>query len=506
MQKSKSIFKVAFVVTILVIIGKALGFVREMVIAGFYGSTPETDAYFLAQSMPGMLFPSVCNSISTAFIAIYSRKKTKMQGMEESSYVYGVLFILTLGSMVLSLIGVLLTPIAVTVFAPGFSTFQHELAVKLTLIVMTSFIVIMLQYFLIAMANANEEFVKVHIAALVYSVIVILMLVLNGNARDIYFLTYSVIVGQVIQVLILFGIVLGRVPLTIKISISQSKADVLEVVRMAAPILVSSAAYQINAIVDKILSSFLQEGTVSALSYSHTLTALVVSVFVTAISTVIYPRLSKLHAQGKIVEFKEQIKGSLIILEVILVPISIIVLFLAKDVVQVVYGRGSFDEGAINLTSNALLGYAFIFVGTGVVEILTRAFYAQGDSKTPIKATIIGIIINVVMSCIMFKTLGILGIAFGTTIGTITSAIIIFYDFNKSYSGDMVKSIYQILLIAMPVIPQVAILWVLKRYLNLENVFGKLVIYSVAGFLVYAGIELLINAELRSYLKQARSN
>ena len=120
-KTEKNIARSTATVAIIVLLGKLIGFAREALIAAYYGATPETDAFFFANSMPAMLFPAVCSGISTAFLSLYVKRMEERGIAEGDRYASVMLGLTSLLGLALGLSGVLFSPVLVPLLAPGFS-------------------------------------------------------------------------------------------------------------------------------------------------------------------------------------------------------------------------------------------------------------------------------------------------------------------------------------------------------------------------------------------------
>lgn len=482
-KKHNSITRAAILVALLTVISKILGFGREALIASYFGASAETDAFFFAHSMPEMVFPSVCNSISTAFITLYI-SKLAIDKIEGNKFASRMLFQTILIGIVLAIIGVLLSPFLVKLFAPGFSGGQFLLAIKLTKITMAAFVLIMIQYMMTAILNSNKVFVSSQIAGLFYNLFVItITFLLHGN-QSMEELTLTVVGGSIILIVILFVFTLAN---DIKISISNriEKGELRSLLKLALPIMLGNAVIQINSIADRIIGSLLPTGSVSALSYSTTLCNIVTGVFITSLSTVLYPSLSHDIANNNTDGFLSKINKSITIFFVILIPISIVTILDSLTIVSFVYGRGNFDTTAIDYTSFSLMFYGPMFAFYAIREVLSRSFFALQDTKTPMLNTSVGVGINIVLSIVFSKYIGIGGIALGTSISTAISSLLLLYNANKKIIGFeitlILRSIFRTIVSAFLV---VLVMLVFKHYIRMTGIV-VLIVDTIACLFFY---------------------
>lgn len=488
-----SLLKSTIWVSVIVIIGKFLGFGREALIAAYYGASAETDAFFFAQNMPGMLFPSVCNSVSTVFISLYVSRIVEDGEKRADQYASRMLLVTSFLGTILSALGVVLAPIFVPLLAPGFGAQQCILAIRLTRLTMGAFLLTMLQYMLSAILNSKKMFIGSQIAGLLYNITVIFVTFFIGRGQGVDALTYTVILGHLAQIVALCVCLRGHIDISFSDSgnlIQESKV----LLKLALPVLLGNAAVQLNTIADQALGSLLPEGSLSALSYANTLTYLVTSIFIASLSTVLYPALASEQASGNLEQYGQYLSNSLIGLEFVLVPISGITLVCAKDIVQVVYARGSFDQSAVAYTALALQGYALMFIGVGIRELLNRAFYAQGNTKTPMWNTAIGVVCNVICSICLIRRLGVAGIAVGTTVSSAVTAFLLMQNAKKQLGLDFALVFlehFKKQLLAG--VLSIGVLFLINKNIPIERPLVRFAVSVVAGGGLYGGLLLCID-------------
>lgn len=489
--KKHSILKSTIIVSIIIIVGKFIGFAREAIIAAFYGADSATDAFFFAQAMPSMLFPAVCSSLSTAFISLYVTKIVKY-GEKEGDKFASRAFVASLAiASVLSGIALIFAPYIVPIFAPGFEKETLTLAIHLTRLTMGSFTLIMAHYMLAAMLNSKKIFYGSQVAGLLCNVFIIIVTICLGKGQNIDILTLTVIGGHIVQVFVLLGCIKKRVSLTI--FINPFHADMKMMFVLALPILLGNSVVQLNNIVDKALASMVAEGAVSALSYSNSLNSMVSSIFITSLSTVLYPTLTENFSEGNMDSYKKNLVQSLTLMTMVLIPITIITIFFSKDIVSFVYKRGSFDFTAAELTSVALAFYAIKYVFTAIREVLIRGFYALKDTKTPMINGSIAVVANIICSIILVRFMGIGGIALGTSISSIISALLLLFSVQKRIPEFNLKGLMPSMkkLLLAGILTAIT-LYFFAMWLPITSPLLRFMSATILGFGVYGGMLMLL--------------
>src|SRR5690625_3882175 len=216
-----------------------------------------------------------------------------------------------------------------------------------------------------------------------------------------------------------------------------------QIAMLIPPVLVSVAIADLNNMIDKSMASSLVEGSVSALNYANVLNNVVLSVFVTAIVTVIFPMLSKEANSENYAGLKKMMHTSLNIVLLITIPAAIGMIVLATPAVKFAYQRGEFGETAAMMTSSALVFYSLGLVGNGFKAMLTRVFYSLKDTKTPMINSAYALGLNFIFNLILVQFMGHKGLALATSISASVTAIILLLSLRKKIGNLGLRAMAQ---------------------------------------------------------------
>lgn len=225
-----------------------------------------------------------------------------------------------------------------------------------------------------------------------------------------------------------------------QLKILPEKNSIVKLVSLAGPLLVGNAIYEINDIVDKQISSGLGHGGVSVLSYGASINEIVTSLIVTSLSTVLFSHYATWIAEGKIKQVGDNLKQSLEYLLVIIMPIMIMCFVAGDTIVEILYGRGSFDTKAITRTSGVVMGYAAGFFFQAARATIVKVYYAFQDTKTPMLNGAISVCVNVMLSIVLSRFMGAAGIAFATSIAMFLVTALLFPKIYKLLPSFTLKS------------------------------------------------------------------
>ena len=188
---------------------------------------------------------------------------------------------------------------------------------------------------------------------------------------------------------------------------------------LAFPAILGTSVAQINILIDRTMASKIAVGGITALNYSSTLSVVIIGIFVLSISTVIYPKISKICAENKMDELKSVLSGAISAVNVMVMPAIVGLMIFAEPIVELLYGRGEFDITALLMTSNALFFYSIGIIGLSHREILSNTFFSLQDTKTPMINAAIAMVLNIVLNIVLSKYLGIGGLALATSISSL---------------------------------------------------------------------------------------
>ncbi|GAA0357079.1 hypothetical protein GCM10008932_07450 [Alkalibacterium iburiense] len=212
-----------------------------------------------------------------------------------------------------------------------------------------------------------------------------------------------------------------------KVDVSKLKMALL----LSIPIILGVALNDINAIVDRIFVTEDIAGGISALNYAQRLIGFVQGIVVISIATAAYPLMTRMINEKNILRLKETILDSMLGVCMLVVPCTIGIMVLVRPIVDLLFGRGAFNQDAIQMTSSVLFFYSIGMIGMGMREILSRPFYAFKDARTTAINAGIGVIMNIMLNVVLFPLFGIRGLALGTSLSTTVAAMLMFIILRK---------------------------------------------------------------------------
>ncbi|KIJ89032.1 MAG: putative lipid II flippase MurJ [Rickettsia asembonensis] len=411
------LFRSGVVVAFFTLISRIFGLVREQFIASLFGSTPMGDSINVAFKLPN-LFRRIFaeGALSSVFIPIYNEKMliSKKAANNFSGEVF-TLLLLTL-IVIIALMQIFM-PQLMLFIAPGFhgKKEKFELTVFLCRITIPYLIFVSSTALLGGILNSVKKFAAFAFSPVILSVCVIIFtLTFDNYIESTISISLSLIIAGILQVSFMF-VCVKRVDLNFPIIFNPSDPDVKKLLINMGPATISSGVQQLNLFISQSIASFI-EGAISILSYADRIYQFPLSIIGTSFSTILLPELSKIYKSNDIVAAKK-IQNNAIRMGLLLsLPATFGIIILSHPIINIIYERGVFTPQDTTNTAEAIAAFALGLPAFILAKILTPIFYANGDTKTPLKITLFSIIINTGMNLLLMDSLKHIGIAVGTSI------------------------------------------------------------------------------------------
>lgn len=490
------------IVMIGTLVSKALGLVREILLASKYGTGVISDSFIVSLNIPTVLISAVAGAILTNYITVYAdaEKNGKETASKFNGNLIGVSFII---STVIVLIFMIFTKPIAKLFAAGFGDEELEYLIVL------SRITIFCMYFIIC-AHIFKGFLEYKGKFLGTSLYGILMNtgmiagIIFSTTENYQILGFGVIAGYALG-FILLSIFAKKNDFQIKFNVNVKEEHFKKLVILTLPILLNDAVWQINGIVDKSIASTVGEGYISAINYSHYIVDMISSVFATSLVTVFFPNIVKIFKTKGIEEVKDKTRIILKFVAFIAIPCTVLIAIYSKSIVRVLLFRGAFTEESLNITSTAVSIYCIALLFVCMKTILFKVFYALQDTKSPTKSAIISILINIVLTLILVNFFGYIGIMVATIIASIISTILLFSMFKKKNGSLLNKALYlNFLKILIASIFMIGIIIVTNIFTNelyiindLITIIAKALIGGLCGGILYIIILYIIKFDFK---------
>jgi putative peptidoglycan lipid II flippase len=421
--------RAAGVVGMATMLSRVFGFIRDMVVAAFFGAGAATDAFFVAFRIPNLLRRLLGEgSLTVAFVPVFTEyltRKSREEAFELANVVFTILSIIL---VIVSLIGVLLSPLIVLAMAPGFANlpYQFDLAVFLTRLMFPYIFFISLVALCMGILNSLRHFAAPALSPVILNLcMIIATLMLHPFFTEpIVALAIGVMAGGVLQLAMQWPF-LVKMGIRLKLNFNFRHPGLRQMGRLLIPTLIGSAVYQLNIFISTILASLLAKGSVSFLYYADRVVELPLGVFAIAVGTATLPSLSEQAAKGSFDDLKKTLSFSLRLIFFIAIPATVALIALRVPIISVLFQRGAFNASSAILTAQALFYYALGLWAFSAIRVIDAAFFALQDRKSPLKAAFVALFINIAMSVILMYPLKHGGLALATSIASAVNVLML---------------------------------------------------------------------------------
>ncbi|MBN1832598.1 MAG: murein biosynthesis integral membrane protein MurJ [Deltaproteobacteria bacterium] len=441
-SENQQVSRAAATVGFFTVLSRILGLVRDMVVFSLFGARMATDAFIMAITLPNILRRLFAEgSLSIAFVPVFTEYLTLRTREDAFRLARVVMTLLSIILVLVTIIGVLCAPWLVRVLAWGFdgSGVKYELTVLLTRIAFPYIFLIGLVALFMGILNSLRHFAAPAAAPILYNMGIIGATILISPlfSQPIVGVAVGVIIGGMLQL----GL---QIPWILKSGVSlvpcwqPNHPAVKRIGLLMLPAIFGSAVYQFNTIVNRFLSSFLVEGSVSWLYAADRLVQFPLGVFAIALSTAALPSLSKQGAEKDFEGFGETLNHTLRMTFFIIIPSMAGLIILGEPIIEIVFERGEFNKFSTLMTSHALTYYAVGLWAFSGIRVMISAFYAQHDPKTPVKVAIITLVANLVFGLLLIGPLQHGGLALALSLSsTLQFCLLVFFFKRKIRTWDL---------------------------------------------------------------------
>lgn len=410
--KTLTIIRATTVVTAIVLVVKGLGFVEKLLLAYFFGTSIEVDAYLIAYSIPFSAYIVLREVVKPAFLPTFLRTRQGSEGEGWKLFdVVATLLLVLLGAATVA--GVLLAGPLISAAAPGFAGEQRALAVHLTRLAMPALLLLGLSTLTTAALHARKRFVRPALGEASFRAGPLLLLAAVGGVQG---LALGVIVGALGKLLI-EALGLGRIWHQIRPQLDLAFRPVRTVGRLAAPLLVAlSLSLFVGPLVENAFASRVGVGGVSALAYARKIAETLTTILPYTLGLVLLPFSAEMAAGRDDQALARTLTGAVRALALLFLPVTVGLMVLREPFVRLLFERGAFTAASTQLTSGPLLFYALALLPFALEVVVIQFFFARQDTLTPVIADVVTFALNVALIPPLVSGIGLGGIALAAAV------------------------------------------------------------------------------------------
>ena len=419
-------------------LSRILGMIRDVMVSHIFGAGALTDAFLISFTIPNVLRQFFGEgAFSAAFVPIYVSVKEE-QGLEEAKAFYRNAFGFLLISLTLvTLLGMYFSKEMVQLFAMGFSYDEEQLSLASTMTrwLFPYILLISLVALFGALLACYKRFAAMAAAPMLLNLAMISSMVLWTDLfeQSIYMLVVGVLAGGVLQLLLMI-MILKRSQLWIWPKLSFRSEAMVKFLKLLAPGLFGVFVYQLNIIVLRQLASFLGDGQISYYYNADRLAQFAMGVFAVSIATSSLPELSRGFARSSIDGYYETLRFTMAFTSFLLTPCALGLFVFAKPIVSVLFVHGAFTYDDALITARTLMAFCPSLLAFGLSRTLIQAFYAQGDTKTPVLVGVVTVIMNLGLGLMLLRY-EVVGLAATLSVSSCIQFFLLLWLFKRRSEG-----------------------------------------------------------------------
>ena len=488
------LFKIISIVGSLTFLSRILGYFRDLLIARVIGAGLISDCFFVAFKLPN-LFRRILGegAMNAAFIPVVSGVRAKSGKKSADMFFSNIFSFLLVALLAFVLILEIFMPLIISLIAPGFSDnpekFNHS--INLTRLTFPFVLFICLTSLMGAYLNTLGKFASMAVTPIILNLSLIFTLLIFFKSENLFLisstLSFVVSIAGIIQVIwMYYNIRRNKSKLSINFSFLKtfkSDKEITKFFKLLLPAILGNGAYQINLLIDMILASTLPDGSISFLYYADRVNQLPLGVLGIAIGTALLPVLSSQVKKNQKKEAEKSISKAIKFGILFSIPAFFGLLIFSENIISFLFFRGAFEYKDVQATSSALIALCCGLPAFIMIKILVIPFFANEDTKTPIKISLFCMSINLILNLILIREFLHVGLAISTSVSAWINFILLFYILNKNLNYSFDISIFKVFLkVSLASLTMSYI--VLKTYEFMINNFEMYTLYNTNFILI----------------------
>jgi len=425
-------------------LSRILGFVRDILLARVLGAGMLADAFFVAFKLPNFFRRMFAEgTLTVALVPVLSDERRKGE-QAAHAFLNALATLLLLILTLFTLLGMLLMPWLLYLFAPGFADEPDKWSIALELArwMFPYLAMISLAALAWAVLNTHKQFAVPAASPALLNIAIIFAAIVLAPAFEnpAIALAIGVLIGGALQLAIQFP-ALKRIGWIPRISFDFRQSSIGETLRLFGPALLAIAAVQINILIGTILATMLETGAVSYLYYSDRIVQLPLALFGIAMSTALLPTLSDHLSRGDQTAAADDLRAGLAWLTWITLPAVVGAFYLAQPIVVTLFERGAFSHSDSVATARTLKAYAVGLIAFCWIKLLASACYAEKDARAPMRYAAISVAVNIALAIILMQFWAYVGLALATSLAAFVNVALLYTRLTKTYGSLFTVSI-----------------------------------------------------------------
>jgi putative peptidoglycan lipid II flippase len=423
-------------------ISRVVGLVREIVFAGYFGTSGFASAYAIAYQVPNYIAQLFAQSaLSAAFVPVFTDLLQKGRRTEAVRLASTLFWIMLIGLGAITAVFILAAGLVMPLFIGA--TFSHslnELTVGLSRVLFPVILLLGLNGLLVGVLQSYDHFTIPALSPAVWNLVIIVLLVLlapHFHGEDkIYAFAIGILAATVVQLLMAFA-ALSRIDFRLRVRIDWSDPRVRQVFALMLPVMLGLGIVNLDQLINAAMGSLVSEEAPSAINNAFRIYMLPQGIFSVAVATVLFPTLSRMASGREPTAMRRAVGNGMRQINLLLIPAAAFMAVLPTPIVRLVFQRGHFNAQSTHLVAIALFWFAFSLPFGGLNLLLTRTFFAVQRPWIPTALAAMNIVVDIIVSVGLYKPLGIAGLIIGTIVANIVMTALQFYRLRIGLNGRL---------------------------------------------------------------------
>ncbi|MCR5335764.1 MAG: murein biosynthesis integral membrane protein MurJ [Synergistes sp.] len=393
------------------LLSRVLGLIREMLTAALFGATRQLDAFFVAYTIANLARQLLAEgALSASFVPVFSRVLETEGNVRARKLANEAVSVLMCGCALVIIAGILFSPVIVGIIAPGFAPDEKALAVALSRAMFPFLLLVSAAALAMGVLNSMGCFFIPSIAPALSNLAYILFLLASRRHLSVWNLAMAVLLGGFCHMM-LQVIWCSRLKMPLRpVMPRRDDTQLRSMMALFLPYAAGLSLNQLNPVISRMLGSFLSAGSISVLTYADRVLQLPLGLFVITISQAVLPMLSRQNPENT-AEFRDFARDAIRFNLFVILPVTVGLAIVSKEVVHILFYRGAFSEWAWGATATALSLYALGLPGMASNTVIMRAIYARRLPRAAIMVTGVTVCVNLAASLLLMRKLGYAGLA-----------------------------------------------------------------------------------------------
>jgi putative peptidoglycan lipid II flippase len=440
-QAKKNTAKSTVLLMVVVALSTIISFLKETIFANYFGTTKAADAYSLAIQIPTIIFSVFSVALGTVVIPIYTKAKSQNSKQAADHFFSNLISFVSLLSLVTSVLLIVFSDFFIDVFAPGLAEETKPVASLVLKISAGTIVFSSIEEANTGILNVNGVYVVPRLITNLRNLLAILLLVFFHEKYGVYASAFGILIGLFFECLT--SSLLATRFVSFRFRLDPKDVYIRDSFKMILPVAIGIGITELSSIINKIIASYLSEGSLATISYSTRLISVLCSLAIYPIETTLFPVLSKCASENKTEDLYNTFLSMLGFELMLSLPITIGGMVLSKQLVSIVFERGAFSSNDALVVGSAFFWYLPSFLFQSLRSPSGKFLYSKENTKIPTLIGVVELVLTVGLNCLFTFVfhMGVNGIAISSSISSFFSFLAMFYLLKRSEKELSLKPI-----------------------------------------------------------------